>query len=62
MCLTLANLRADSSEVDEISSEMNCGQRCLLRGLISSAAKELPNIYKSTDQKVVDAGSKGKSL
>ena len=34
--------------------------RCLLRGLIFTASNELPNIYKSTDQKgVVDVCTRG---
>ena len=41
---------------------MNCGQHCLLRGLISTASHELPSLYKSTDQKVADVNSKGNNL
>ena len=58
----IANLHLDSPEVDEISTEMNCGQRCLLRGLISTASQELPSLYKSTHLKVADVSTKGKNL
>jgi len=55
-------LQLDSSEVDEISVEMNCGQCCLLRGLISTASQDFPTLYKSTHAKVANINTKGKNL
>jgi len=54
-----ANLQLNSSE---ISLEMNCGQRCLLRGLISTALQDFTTLYKSTHAKVANINTKGKNL
>lgn len=52
----------DSTDCESLLSQMNCGHRCLLRGLISASKDQKRDVYKETLQKTKQAITKGKDL
>lgn len=60
----LANLLLDSDNADckGLLAQMNCGQKCLLQGLISASKDQKQNAYKEGLQKTTRAITKGKDF
>ena len=50
----------DTPDYEEVSFQMNCGQRCLLKGLIRAASQG--TVYNSASEKATDVGLKAKNL
>ena len=62
--LFTVNLHVDSKDCQQVLEQMNCGQRCLLKGLINAAggASQQVNVYDTASQKAGDIVSKTKNL
>ena len=52
----------DSEDCKSLIEQMNCGQRCSLRGLISASKDQKRDVYKESVQKTKTAITNGKNL
>lgn len=56
----LGNLDFDSDDSSALVSQMNCGQKCLLRGLVRAVTKD--DVYSTASTKATQVMSKSNSL